>query len=81
MIRQVVKSNGGGILCQVVDCQHKEVVEMTLQLVVACLVAALLAVGASVLAARAALPGWLCRIIELAVLLLAFVWLQQVLRV
>jgi len=56
-------------------------VEMTLQLVLACLVAALLAVGASVLAARAALPGWLCRIIELAVLLLAFVWLQQVLRV
>jgi len=59
----------------------KEVVEMTLQLVLSCLVAALLAVGASVLAVRAALPGWLCRIIELAVLLLAFVWLQQVLRV
>jgi hypothetical protein len=59
----------------------KEVVEMTLQLVLACLVAALLAVGASVLCARAALPSWLCRIIELAVLLLAFVWLQQVLRV
>ena len=53
---------------------------MTLQLVLVCLLAALLAVGAGVLAARAALPGWLCRIIELAVLLLAFVWLQQVLR-
>jgi len=49
-------------------------------LVLTCLVAALLAVGASVLCARAALPGWLCRIVELVVLLLAFVSLQQVLR-
>ena len=54
---------------------------MTLQLVLVCLLAALLAVGAGVLAARAALPNWLCHIIELAVLLLAFVWLQQVLRI
>jgi hypothetical protein len=59
----------------------KEVIGMTLQLVLACLVAALLAVGASVLCARAALPGWLGRIVELAVLLLAFVWLQQVLHI
>jgi hypothetical protein len=54
---------------------------MTLQVVLVCLVAALLAVGAHELALRAALPSWLGRIIELAVLLLAFVWLQQVLRV
>ena len=54
---------------------------MTLQLVLSCLVAALLAVGAGVLCVRAALPAWLCKIVKFAVLLLVFVWLQQVLRV
>jgi hypothetical protein len=54
---------------------------MTLQLALSSVLAALIAVGAGVLCVRAGLPGWLCRIIELAVLLLAFVWVQQVLRV
>ena len=57
----------------------KEVIAMTLQLAIGCLVAALLAVGASVLCVRAGLPSWLCEIVKLAVLLLAFVWVQRVL--
>ena len=52
---------------------------MTLQLALGCLVAALLAVGASVLCVRAGLPSWLCEIVKLAVLLVAFVWVQQAL--
>jgi hypothetical protein len=52
---------------------------MTLALFFICLLAALLAVGAGVLCGAAKLPGWLCRIVELVVLLLAFVWLQKVL--
>ncbi len=52
---------------------------MTIPLLLICLLAALLAVGAGVLCARLALPGWLCHIVELSVLLLAFVWLQKVL--
>lgn len=51
---------------------------MSVILVLICLLAALLAVGAGVLCARAGLPGWLCQIVMLAVLLLAFVWLQAV---
>lgn len=51
---------------------------MTIILVLICLLAALLAVGAGVLCNRAGLPGWLCRIVELAALLLAFMWLQAV---
>jgi hypothetical protein len=52
---------------------------MSLALALICLLAALLAVGLGVLCDRAGLPAWLCRIIELAALLLAFVWLQAVL--
>jgi small-conductance mechanosensitive channel len=51
---------------------------MTLRLALVCLLAALLAVGAGALAARW-LPGWLVQIITLALLLIAFVWLQAVL--
>ena len=57
----------------------KEISAMTLQLALGCLVAALLAVGASVLCVRAGLPSWLCESVKLAVLLLAFVWVQRVL--
>lgn len=52
---------------------------MTLALFLICLLAALLAVGDGVLCARLALPGWLCRIVELAVLLVAYTWLPKVL--
>lgn len=52
---------------------------MTIVLVLICVLAALLAVGAGVLCGRLGLPGWLCRIVELAALLVAFVWLQAVL--
>jgi hypothetical protein len=52
---------------------------MTIVLTLICLLAALLAVGVGELCARLALPGWLCEIIKLAVLLLCFVWLQAVL--
>jgi hypothetical protein len=54
---------------------------MTLQLALACIMAALLAVGASVLCVRALLPAWLCEIVKLAVLLLAFIWVQQILGI
>jgi len=50
-----------------------------LVLTLICLLAALLAVGAGELASRAGLSGVICRIVELAVLLVSFVWLQQVL--
>lgn len=43
------------------------------------LLAALLAVGAGALCGAAKLPAWLCRIVELAVLLLAWVLIQGVL--
>jgi hypothetical protein len=43
-----------------------------------CLLAALLATGAGALCAALKLPDWIGRIVELAVLLLAFVWLQAV---
>lgn len=48
-------------------------------MVLICLLAALLATGAGALCGALKLPGWLGRIVELAVLLLAFVWLQAVL--
>jgi hypothetical protein len=51
---------------------------MTVPLLVICLVSALLAVGAGALCTALKLPGWLGRIVELAVLLLCFVWLQAV---
>ena len=44
-----------------------------------CLLAALIAVGVGELLGATPLPGWLVRIIEYAVLLAAFVWLQSVL--
>jgi hypothetical protein len=44
-----------------------------------CLLAALLATGAGAVCKALKLPDWLGRIVELAVLLLAFVWLQAVL--
>ena len=44
-----------------------------------CLLAALIAVAVGELLGATPLPGWLVRIIEYAVLLLAFVWLQTVL--
>lgn len=46
-----------------------------------CLLAALLAVGVgALLSAWPPAPGWLVRIVEFAVLLAAFVWLQTVLK-
>ena len=52
---------------------------MTLPLILICLLAALLATGAGALCAALRRPGWLCRIVELAVLLLAaFVWLGKI---
>jgi hypothetical protein len=47
--------------------------------ILAALLAAVLAVGLAELCAACKLPGWLCRIIELAALLALFVWLQKVL--
>lgn len=51
---------------------------MDMPLFVVCLVSALLATGAGALCVALKLPGWLARIVELAVLLLVFVWLQAV---
>jgi len=54
---------------------------MTLKLALVCLLAALLAVGAgTLLASSPRAPGWLVRIVELAVLLIASLWLQTILR-
>lgn len=53
---------------------------MTIVLFLICLLAALLAVGVgALLSAWPPAPAWLVRIVELAVLLAAFVWLQAVL--
>lgn len=49
-----------------------------MMLTLICLLAALLATGAGAVCEALKLPGWLGRIVELAVLLLAFVWLQAV---
>lgn len=51
---------------------------MSIPLLVICLVSALLATGAGALCAALDLPGWLGRIVELAVLLICFAWLQVV---
>lgn len=52
---------------------------MTIALALICLLAALLAVGAGALCAALKFPDWLCEIVKLATLLLAFMWLQAVL--
>ena len=53
---------------------------MTLKLFLICLLAALLAVGlGTLLSTWTSAPGWLVRIIEYALLLAAFVWLQTIL--
>ena len=53
---------------------------MSLALFLVCLLAGLIAVGVGELLGATPLPGWLVRILEYAVLLCAFVWLQTVLR-
>lgn len=52
---------------------------MTLQLAALCFLAAAVAVGLASALAATPLPGWLVRIIELALLLIVFVWLRAVL--